>query len=585
MGAFFLFDRRERVDLAAVRDVFARKGFAEPACFDLGGQTLWLYRKQLVNEPNYVRSGQDRALFCVGTPIYRGQSYRATLTSLLHDFEAGALDFDELSGAFCLLFWRQGAVHLLLDRANVYHVFRNRAHTVLSSSFLALVAASPQALRGNRTALLERLLVGYNAGSETLAEDLFLLTGDGEPPKGAGYRLLFYPESEPASADAPFRDFNDCVARQEAALRDCYRRLEPLARQYGADLGLSGGYDSRLNLLLAQAAGVEVTAHTHDSPVHRREKEVAQRLAHTRGVALKPCALSAPEQMGESQLAANLEDAFYFFDGRSNRTMPTFNDVHTRRYRVQTLGACRLGLNGLGGELFRNHDLTYYNRIDFTEWLKYHALGPLTLWAVEDPRTLREFVAHLETKYRALLGLISFGPVDRHTIRRCFAEIWQPYAAGVKAAAENQLAFFLMPFTEHRVRQAALPATRFLGKNARLQAALLERLDPQSARLPSSYGFPLHREPWPYRLRTGMRGYLPDRLKTGAALLKLRWLNGNGYRVDAFLRYDGVRRSLQALAQTGLPVRWERLAAHKTHFERAVFTGYVLLKLSPKLVW
>ena len=74
MGAFFLFKSSEEHDLDKVRDTFRAKGFFEPKEFDLGEFTLWLYKKQLVDEDNYVIHKDKRnALFVNGTIIYKGK--------------------------------------------------------------------------------------------------------------------------------------------------------------------------------------------------------------------------------------------------------------------------------------------------------------------------------------------------------------------------------------------------------------------------------------------------------------------------------------------------------------------------------
>ncbi|MGI0010424.1 MAG: hypothetical protein ACREAE_03385, partial [Nitrosopumilaceae archaeon] len=263
MGAFFLFKTDEVFDAQAARKVFADKGNITCKEFALGGLTLWLFGKQLIKEDNYMLSKNQSAIFAVGTIVYKAKSYRESLSSLLDDFEANRLDYDEMIGAFCLIFLKNRKVYILTDRANICHIFANSSHTMLSSSFLALLSAQTKKLPLNKPAFLEQLLIGYIVAPDTSVSGIYLADALYQKKvKSQYYTFLSHGNNELKEQDNKI-DFNVCVRAQLDALKAHYNSINLLATQYGVDIGLSGGYDSRLNLLLSNNLAVKPSAHTY----------------------------------------------------------------------------------------------------------------------------------------------------------------------------------------------------------------------------------------------------------------------------------------------------------------------------------
>ena len=86
MGAFFLNKKNSRLLLDDAGKIFNRKGFTVPKTFDLGYWELSLYRKQVVDEDNFLIAENGISIFCCGTVAYRGNSYRQTLRQLVDVF-------------------------------------------------------------------------------------------------------------------------------------------------------------------------------------------------------------------------------------------------------------------------------------------------------------------------------------------------------------------------------------------------------------------------------------------------------------------------------------------------------------------
>ena len=115
MGAFFLYKNRADIDLESVRQAFEKKEFGIPAVFNLNDMTLWLCRKQLVTDVNYLTDTDGSSLFATGSVVYKGLSYRDMLQTLLDDYLHDQLDLNELIGSFCLIFHVKGEARVLTD--------------------------------------------------------------------------------------------------------------------------------------------------------------------------------------------------------------------------------------------------------------------------------------------------------------------------------------------------------------------------------------------------------------------------------------------------------------------------------------
>ena len=75
---------------------------------------------------------------------------------------------------------------MLIDRLNVQHVFFNENHSCVSSSFLAVLVASPHPFRLNRLAAYEKLTTGYIISPDTLVEGIQQVNSDQKKYQSSG---------------------------------------------------------------------------------------------------------------------------------------------------------------------------------------------------------------------------------------------------------------------------------------------------------------------------------------------------------------------------------------------------------------
>ena len=102
-------------------------------------------------------------------------------------------------------------------------------------------------------------------------------------------------------------------------LRNHFENFDALHSEFQGDLGLSGGYDSRLLLACADPfLTTPVTFHTHATGNgHDKEREVAEKMAELGGSPIHLLPTSRLEELDDERLEHVVSDGLYLFDARS----------------------------------------------------------------------------------------------------------------------------------------------------------------------------------------------------------------------------------------------------------------------------
>jgi len=577
VGAFSLF--RSDPDGATeggVLRLFEDRGFRAPQRFILGDRVCLLWRKQLDGPANFVSSDDGRHLMAVGTPIYRRLGYRQGLVRLHKDLVEGCLDRDELRGAYCILFWDGAETTVMSDPANMYHVFALEDGSHLSSSQLAVVRSAGRSVEIDGLVLMEQLITGFITPPTTPYRGVVLVDQVMQRAvrwPGIQFRApQLAPDPEPWTGNAA-----ECLSLQIETLREHVATMRCLAEDAGVSIGLSGGYDSRLVLALLLDRKVPCDAHTWSSGAHGPEARIATQLARTAGIELREVGVRIWEKLTPEELGSITRDVIGYWDGRSNNTQGSFNEVHSRRARVAALGRARLGLSGHGGELYRNREHLPPWQFSLRDWLRFFVINPVGVAALRDARSKYELEEHLLGKYERLLGSWTAGRIDRHQARRWYARVWLPFAAGPKLSAENQLSFSLIVFAEEKVLRQALRCTSVIGLDGRFEATMIKSLSPSLASVQSNYGHPLDRSSLNAVATATALALIPHRVRLGASLAKQRAArlstrNRRFWPSDA----NTARGAGAQLGDIGLPVNWGRLLVNRVFRDRAQYLAKVI---------
>jgi len=514
MGAFFLYNSNKQLDLTSVSETFSRKGFAQPLRRQLGDWVLWLYRKQMVDVDNFFEADDGALILAVGTPVYRGQSYSDTLRFLLSDYQRGVLDQSQLCGSFCVLFWNGRYISALTDRLNTLHVFYDEEKTALSNSFLAMVSGSPYPRALNRLAVCEKLSTGYIMSPDTLVDGIFQ-ADDQCYSKWSAEKDLFVwlPHPTYSVGDLHAHGISESVERQQTVLQGHFKLLDSINSEYHGELGLSDGFDSRLVLACSQFFTSPISAHTHATKgSHDRSKSIVEQIARTQNMSLLEIPTSKIEEHAPESISNIMTDGLYYYDGRCSHNMGAFSETYTAAYRRKVMGQNRFSLNGLGGEVYRNYYQTSQGLVPLDDWMQSKVYYYFASDAVGNSALYNAMHQHKMEKILARIGGTSAGRrVDFLWRRRYYSEVRMPDCDANNNDAHNQLAFFHTPFMDARVVIEGLRATPYIGSTGVYQAALIDRIAPALAALPSHYGYPFSNVPQRDIYLAWLKGHVPDK--------------------------------------------------------------------------
>lgn len=483
-------------------------------------------------------------------------------------------DQRRLLGELCRVSVSSNSIDITTDTGGLFAIFGDLKTGVLSSSLRAVISGSDRKYSLNSDAICEQLVTGAIAGRETCFLGIERLDGCGMSSIGAT-RISFRKFDRGAPAPLPtFRDPRACVDYQLEVLRSRFKEIGGLAADRGISMGLSGGYDSRLMLLLALEAGIPVHPFTFSSGHHVEECSVASAVAQRAGLELREIPLRAMEELSPSALAANIDDAIAYYDGRTNKTMGTFSDVHTGRIQRRCLGDAAININGLGGELYRNRERLPHYAFSFRDWLSHYVIGPTGGDVFKSERARRYFEKRLAQKYGDLLDLGKLDKFNRCLARRWYRDVWLPYFAGPRLSAENRVGPALMPFADGAVSGAALAATPFIGPHGELEAALIRRLNEKIAALPSTYGPGFSISPMKRRLCDMALALVP--LKARLARHRLRPRSGRS--TDIIQCRERFSEPIRFLNEMKLPLNIDSLLRDQVSRDRTLYIAEFLYR-------
>lgn len=590
MGAIFLYETDSSLDPGKAKSVFARKGFGKPSVFALGKWTLLLYRKMLFGSDNHLEDAHGNLIASCGTVVYRGYSYSDSLAQLLADYRSGQIALDQLRGNFFLLFWDGCAISMLTDSQNAQHMFINDVSSCVSSSFMALLAASPGSLRLNRSAAVEKLATGCIIAPDTLVEGIYKLDDRllASLNRENGLKVLNR-RSREVSPELHCDGFRASINRQITVLREYFSDIQKLHETSSGELGLSSGYDSRLLLALSLSFNDPIPLHTHSTgQVHDAEVEIVKRLAAVKKNCLTIVPTRQMEDMTEEQFCRTLYDNLYFFDGRCCNDMGSYSETYTADYRRRVLGAHNLSFNGLGGEIFRNGYGASWGRFSWVEWMNWAVFYPYASDVAGGRKDSASVASYISEKIARMLGMGALDTVNAFMTRAYYGLVRMPDCASTVANAYNQVAFTLIPFIERPIVTEALKGSPYIGCGGAYQAAMITELSAEHAAIGSHYGFPFASVPLSDKARSLLRCCIPLSVRH----LRARRLNRGIERNVGYQRYlkrrseSRLLQDVEAVLHDAFPaVDWSVCTRHYAQRWTTLSVGLFLKEFQSKLKW
>ena len=511
MGAFLLVkDNNTDFDTVKALGVFATMGLNNPDEFTIGGWKLWSWNKIRSAEQQFFRMGNS-LLICSGTPVYRGsQNLEESLQRMIDDLVNDRFNFNNIRGSYSLVYSPDGKeLKILTDQAGIANIYFDNNAGAISSSFLAIIFGLKQQVTLNKMAATEVITCGRLIGPDTLFNEISRLEISltdrvGELPVVKDMALLDFPEIT-ASA------FNESVDEQIAALDSYFIDVKNFADNYGVDSGLTAGHDSRMMLIEARKYFSNFQVHSFWRKSKDLELTIAEQVAQKAGLHLKVVEGKHQLDKTEEQLKETLKKSLYFYDGHIRMHCFLMEDYHTIEHRTEILGDKQLGMNGIGGEQYRNEW-----HMELPKWsLKYFTRYALTYQLSGRCFTNTDFennyFVYLEKKLLRKLGLKSdTKSIPKKYIQKYYNELYVASLMGVRTNAENALGHFITPFIDRQVTRTSYKALNQHGISFEFQQAMIRKMDPELASVKSGYGYSFaDGEPFKKKLKYLFKEFTP----------------------------------------------------------------------------
>lgn len=509
MAAFFLVrDAAQECLLQTAERVFEERGFRGGRRYALSSGVLLLYPKQLLAVENCCENGRGR-LFCIGTLAYKGKSCQESLRALLEDYLSGGIDEDALRGAFVLLLEAGGELSILTDRAGLYKLFTDEQQSFLSSSFLAAAACTAHTL--DEDSVIEQVLYGYVAAPHTLVKEVRSLTKD-DPQRPGWLRWLGGAAPEAAAAA---KDEAEDAARQAGEIDSYLQDVRALAEEFGCECGLSGGCDSRLIYTAVNERCCRMrSAHSHStSKIHDKEVSVVRKLTELYDTPLRIVPTTALLELPPEEIDRTLRENVLYFDARNAEAIGAASQTHTREYKAATSNGAGLTFSGIGGEIYRDFYYTGKRRLPVSKWLESRVFLPctrLTVPQADYERCLRRITDKLCKR----LGLQSDRVSGKRLAKRYFDSYRIPNSLVNVIHANNQMSFYLAPFTDAALMQSACSGARWQDHCGSYEGKIIAAFNENAAKIPTSKGYPIYPLPAKNRLKWELRERYPAKVWT-----------------------------------------------------------------------
>lgn len=579
MGAFFL--SSERYDTSRLRDIFAKKGFAEPTILTTSAGKVLLYRKQLLNESNFKRFA-DGLVFSVGAVFYEGLPYKESLALIYERYVEGRLDASKLIGNYFIYLEHDGRCVFLTDKGGIQNVFFHLETGIISSSFLAVLTALGEAQGRqllNLHACREIITTGSLIGPDTLINGIerFERTFHGGLPGIPSMER----KAETATIAKRASEFSKEVENQIEGLRAYFRTMHSVFDHYGVLTGLTGGFDSRLLYLLLRnsVCNYQIYSTYRDRP--SREFSCAKILAEEAGdVLLSPRHIS-PEKMEQDELMVNLRDNFYFNDGLIRTHQLWLEEIKGRRYLKKLYRSNRIGFSGVGGEQYRNGQSLMQESYSFVPWVRYELVHRISGESIVHPDVRQAFYFKLQEKIAILLGLGSnVRRISTLQIKRYYNEIWNPANRTIRNNVENQMAFFISPFTDPCISRTAYAAVPYLGYGPEFEQEMIRRVAPHLAHCRTDYGF-APAECTPSRFK--YLAYLKSTIGLSAynRLYRVRKKSGGAFLNSLLSRHPALGKYIEATRSLDAQLNMKELKSNDFLSPLLVETGFFLIEMGP----
>jgi hypothetical protein len=568
MGAFFINKNSENINKKDVLDFFLKKGHQNHISFNSDQYTFFVFEKiktKTINKLDF----NGNIIFSVGTFSYKGKNLKNSLNALSTDFLKDQIEYSALYGHYNIfILLSNNQVKILSDDKNSVEIYCNLSETIFSNSFLAIAELTQEKISVNKNAVLENLISGCLFGNDTIFNEIKVLNFK--------ENKTFTPIIKPKLQIEKHKTFNDAIECQLQTLDSYFNAFKELISENLVDIGISGGYDSRLLLALTNKYyPKELQIHTHWKATDDLDIIIAKKIAEKVGKKLNSLPVASTRELSEIDFLDIVNSSMYFYDGLTRVNHGWTRKYRNPDYRLNILHNSNLGMSGLGGELFRNDFHIRFNKIDTSKWVKNYVI-PIYLKNKLNKNTFNLTINNISLKIQNELCLennkMSF--LDTY---RYYGEMWVKKGPGIRNGIENQLSYFLSPFTDSIIIQKSYANIPFIGISGEFEAKLIEKTNISLAEIISGYGFNFKNIPKKHLLKHTLLSYIPIDLKQ--ELIRVYTRNKHVFpELNKYLinNHKFIRKDIKKVSDLNLGIELNNLLMYQDEFDRIIGIGHLL---------
>lgn len=537
----------------------------------------------IVTESLRPNEGKGKKIYCIGTPLYKGIKFSSVFKEVIKDYYEKKLNFNDLKGNFLFIFIEGKSVKILADKTQQHHIFYDVNNKVISNSFLSLVNLNRNSLNLNLYGFYEKISLGFNLMEDTMFYNIIRINPENSY-KIQDFDVQYLSDHSIPSLDQIelHRDgIENSLESQKIVLNNYIAMINETFFEGKGDLGLSGGFDCRLLLALAQISiDIPLHLHTHATKgVHEEQSYIADELAKSYGVSITRNPTISPSELSNELFTQMLEDNIELFDGRSARHIGAYSQTYTESYKRKSMGDATYSLNGLGGEIYRDSYFTGSKKMTWDEWAERYLFLPGTKIIVP-PNELFKISKNIQNFLNKKLSWDK-NYYDIFFTHAYYGLIKMPLCNGSVVSAYNKVSPFLLPFIEYENVIEAIKAIPYFSFGGKYQAKLITRLSPRLAQIPCHYGGSFKSLSYKY--------YIWSLLKTiGSAkhrdTIFLRRLVKKSVSIsvqkekESLKKFDGFKDSMEMLKNIDSRLNLDIALAESTHKRNVILLGYFLKK-------
>lgn len=520
-----MFHETRSAAVGKVIRAFQERGFGNYSQHKLGSYGLILFSKILIHDQQVIQQNSSLLAVC-GTMVYKGQGPSESAKTLLHDLTRDMLDEECLIGHFIVIAHISGRIFFLTDRLCTLSLYYHEDKLEYSSSFIALMTSSQGILTINKHAMFEILFVNGVVPPDTQVDQIKRWTPAINNGLSSDVSVYKYRTSH------LFTDFDSSLNRaldnQIERLDAYFEMSKTLFDEFGAVMGLTGGFDSRLLLAMMIRHKVDTEFYTHWQKGVSKDYQIAHEIASAFDIELD--VLRKHYQPGGSDFT----QGYQYTDGQIRHQYYWSEAYSTVSYYNSLIKVNKVGINGVGGEQYRNSEGFPRRKEPVSTWLRRDAFSLQANCILKSSRDHEIFIERVCDKIKCLLA-----PEIEHAspyfAKRYYNEIYGYSNRYFRAGFENQIMYHLSPFSDPYNSLYAYRAIPFLGGLYSFQMEMLKRLNVKLASCRSSYGFSFDKNvPLLYRLGKLMQRRISNRNST-----RIKMVLSEVRRSNACTKYDG----------------------------------------------